>query len=213
MLVLARGACTNDGGPNLNDVGDSDDGANDYLNKPEITAISQVGNQINFTYDLDVIGSPSDQYRVELFSNDAADTNGYGQGQSMLGATIANSSGATTGLQATFTLPTDTDITNKVFAATTTVVDASLTYGFGSTSEFGKVDDGAVTSFTAAPANGGGSPSTTQDPSSDSKVSNSKSTLASTGSNLNGILVVGVALCLAGALVPISSKLRLHFKA
>ena len=144
LNILATDFCGSMAGPNPNDLGDPDTGANDYLNKPEITAIKQTGNQITFTYDLDVIGSPSDQYRVEFFSNDTADTHGYGQGQNMLGATTATASGPTTGLQATFTLPSGQDITSKVFAATTTVVDASLTYGFGSTSEFGRLVENAA---------------------------------------------------------------------
>lgn len=156
LNILTTDFCGSMAGPNPNDSGDPDTGANDYLNKPEITAIKQVGNQITFTYDLDVIGSPSDQYRIEFFSNDTADTHGYGQGQNMLGAKTITASGTVTGRQATFTLPTDGDITSKVFAATTTVVDESLTYGFGSTSEFGTVVDGATVNY--APATSGGNP-------------------------------------------------------
>lgn len=152
LNLLSTTFCGTMDGPNPNDPGDPDTGANDYLNKPEITAISQIGNQITFTYDLDVIGSPSNQYRVEFFSNDTADSFGYGQGQnrSFRAPSTATANGPATGLTATFTLPSDTDITGKVFASTATVVDSSLRYGFGSTSEFGMLAQDAVIDYEVA---------------------------------------------------------------
>ncbi len=200
-ILAGTNDCDTETGPNPNDPGDPDTGANDYLNKPEITAISQVGNQITFTYDLDVIGSPSDQYRVEFFSNDSADTEGYGQGQNMLGATTATASGPTTSLQATFTLPDDSDITSKVFASTATVVDSSLTYGFGSTSEFGRVVDGVTASYTPA-----SNESNLEQSETSSSNGRDTSQLANTGTNY--WLIAGIS----SLLITVSGSVILHKK-
>ncbi len=206
LNILATDFCGSMAGPNPNDLGDPDTGANDYLNKPEITAIKQTGNQITFTYDLDVIGSPSDQYRVEFFSNDTADTHGYGQGQNMLGATTATASGPTTGLQATFTLPSGQDITSKVFAATTTVVDASLTYGFGSTSEFGRLVENAAIDFVPGENNPGDQQAPGMTTGSGGSDKSSVNQLANTGANYWLLAIVSSLLIAASGSVMLRKK-------
>lgn len=145
--------CDINDGATLNDFGDTDTGPNNYINTPEISNIKQVGDQITFTYNLDAIDSPSDTYRVDFFYNDAADSEGMGQSQYAIGNTTADlSGGAVTELTATFTLPSTTDITSKVFSSTTTAIDSSATYGYGSTSEFGGKVLGATTSYSPAVA-------------------------------------------------------------
>lgn len=144
-----------------NDAGDPDTGPNNYINNPEITAITQVGNQITFTYDLDAADSPSDTYRVEFAYNDSGDGDGYGQGQYLIGSTTADlSGGAATGLTATFTLPSSTDITAKVFSATATAIDNTTDSGFAATSEYGTKVLGASISYTADATNNGNNDTT-----------------------------------------------------
>ncbi len=138
----------NESGPTDNDVLDPDSGANDYINKPEITGISQNGDQITFTYNLDTIGSPSGQYYLQFYMSDAPDSFGYVQGSEIVGSTVVSASGPLTGATVTFTLPSSNDVTSKVFSSTNTVVDNSLPFGYGSTSEFGGVVLGYTTSYT-----------------------------------------------------------------
>lgn len=123
-------------GPTLNDAGDADTGPNNYMNFPVIHDATQNGTNLAINFDLDAADSPVDQYRVEFFANDTADTSGYGEGQTYLGSTtVTNGSGQL----ASLTLPTNTDLTGKVLSATTTAIDATTPSDFGATSEFSQV--------------------------------------------------------------------------
>jgi len=69
-------------GPDPNDPLDPDAGPNDYLNHPIIYNISPAGPGIvNVDYFLDV---PANDYRVEFFSNTAADPSNHGEGETFL---------------------------------------------------------------------------------------------------------------------------------
>lgn len=125
-------------GPSLNDIGDTDGGANGYINFPVLGGATKSVDQTQITvqYSLDVAGSPINRYRIEFFGNDEADPSGYGEGQTYLGS-------ATTGTgpsqEVTLTLPKGYDVEGKFISATTTAVDPSAPAGFSSTSEFSKV--------------------------------------------------------------------------
>lgn len=120
-------------GPTLNDVSDSDTGANGYINFPDIDSATQTGISLAINLDLDAADSPSNQYRVEFFANDTADPTGYGEGQTFLGYALLNPG---SGQLVNLTLPTGLDLTGKFISSTTTAIDASTPSGFGSTSEF-----------------------------------------------------------------------------
>lgn len=154
-------------GPTVNDDSDADTGPNGYINFPVLNAVTQDGAQATINYSLDAADSPTDQYRVEFFANDSADTSGYGEGQTFLGAiTSSNGDNQTT----SFTLPSGTDLTGKSISATTTAIDATTNSGFGATSEFA-ADIAAMV------------------------VSVNETTLASTGDSQDKVLIVtGVAL-------------------
>jgi len=123
-------------GPNLNDATDPDTGPNNYMNFPIINDATQNGTNLAVNFDLDAADSPVDQYRVEFFANDTADTAGYAEGQAYRGSTIVTN-GA--GQLASLTLPANTDLTGRVLSATTTAIDAATPSDFGATSEFSQV--------------------------------------------------------------------------
>lgn len=123
-------------GPNANDATDVDSGANGYMNYPVLNSAKQTDSQLKLNLDLDAADSTlNDQYRVEIFANDSADSSGYGEGQTYLGAATISSGN---GQDATITLPSGTNLTGKVLSATTTALSNTGT-GFGSTSEFSQV--------------------------------------------------------------------------
>lgn len=119
-------------GPTPNDAGDADSGANSYINRPILKTAQQIGNQLTITYDLDVAGSPSDEYRVEFFANDESTIFGAGPGQNFLGA----ATNVAPGNGKTVTLTVNDSVYKKALSATTTSVDGSTASGYGSTSEF-----------------------------------------------------------------------------
>lgn len=120
-------------GPTPNDTGDTDTGPNNYMNTPVLKTAKQVGNQLTITYDLDVADSPSNQYRVEFFSNDASTIFGAGPGQELIG-TVTTSAGT----NKTATLTVATNEVDKALSATATAVDGTSPTGFGATSEFAR---------------------------------------------------------------------------
>lgn len=132
-------------GPTPNDVSDADTGANHLMNYPVLNSAIQNAQQLNIDLDLDVADSPVDQYRVEIFANDAADPSGYGEGQTYLG--YANLSPGD-GQDIQLNLAGGTDLTGKVISATTTAIDNTATYGFGSTSEFSLARSVSITIAT-----------------------------------------------------------------
>lgn len=157
-------------GPTPNDVGDADDTANHGMNYPVLRSAQQVGQDLDIHFDLDVAGSPNDQYRVEFFVNDTSTIFGYGPGQIYLGSTNQSN-----GANKDVTLDLGSlDITGKALTATVTVIDSNLTYGFGDTSEFSQnISVGSATDFdsdgisdeeeNAAPNNGDGNDDGTLD--------------------------------------------------
>lgn len=161
-------------GVNANDSGDPDTGPNGYINFPVLNSVVQSGTQATVNFDLDAADSPTNQYRVEFFANDAADASGHGEGQTYLGSTtVANGNNQ----QASITLPNNINLTGKSISATTTAVDGTTSFGFGGTSEFSAGITAQVASI------GGGS--------SGGSSGSSSGSLAGTGQTT--LLIVGVA--------------------
>lgn len=120
-------------GPNKNDSGDGDGGANGNLNSPDIKSAVYANGKLTISYNLDAKGSPSNQYRVEFFANDTQAGYPYGPGQTLVGA----QNGVEPGKNKSITLTLGEDMLYKQISATTTVMGKGLG-GYGSTSEFAK---------------------------------------------------------------------------
>lgn len=119
-----------------NDPTDADTGPNGYMNFPVLNSVTQDGTTATINFNLDAADSPTDQYRVEFFSNDTPDPSGYGEGQTFLGyATVSNGNNQTASLN----LPSGTNLTGKSISATTTALDNTTDSGFGATSEFSQL--------------------------------------------------------------------------
>lgn len=118
-------------GPNQNDAGDIDTGANGRINSPAIKSAKQSANQIEVSYDLDAAGSPSNSYRIEFFANDASTIFGTGPGHELIGAVTVSP-----GTSLTANLTVSGDYANKALSATATAIDGTSSTGFGATSEF-----------------------------------------------------------------------------
>ncbi len=69
-------------GLSVNDEGDLDSGSNNLQNFPVLTAVSATVNTAEISGTLN--STPNETFRVELFSNDACDPTGYGEGQYFL---------------------------------------------------------------------------------------------------------------------------------
>lgn len=119
--------------PTQNDTNDVDTGPNDLLNYPIITQATASSGNTNIGYSLDV---PAGDYRIEFYSNTAADPTGYGEGETFIGYDEITSTG--TGNQNFSTTITGTGYTH--LAATATLKDTGAPSGFGPTSEFGKFE-------------------------------------------------------------------------
>lgn len=183
-----------DVGSTANDGGDADTGPNGFINNPEIIGIHQVGNKLTLTYDIDAADSPSDTYRLEFYTSDSADSEGLGQGQTFIGTTDVDlSGGSLTNATVEFTLPSTSNVTEKVFSATATAIDGATDSGFGATSEFGGVRLADLTTSY----NDGVTTSPDAEQTSDNASENSSS-LADTGSNTNAYLAIGLFLTLTG---------------
>lgn len=123
-------------GPNPNDTGDLDSGANDYLNYPVLNSTEVINpGKLSINFDLDVPSNP-DGYRVEFFASGEADESNYGEGQYFLG--YANVEGKINNSYATLNIPSQLVDGSYAISSTTTERDSS-TDGFGSTSEFSQV--------------------------------------------------------------------------
>jgi CSLREA domain-containing protein len=160
-----------DTGPNTNDAGDLDTGANGYINTPELRTAVQNDDELTVTYDLDVIGSDSDQYRVEFFASDVPTIFGYGPGETYLGSDVVAPG---TDIESLLTIAGDLDVTNEALSATVTPILSTSAHGFGGTSEFSQnIEIGTSTDFDAdgisdveedaAPNNGDGNDDGTLD--------------------------------------------------
>ncbi len=128
----------NDDGVTLNDPGDTDSGPNDLQNFPVITGVS--GSVISGTLNAAPTGA-GESYRIELFSNAAADPSGYGEGEQFLGFTSVPTD-ASGNVSWNFTSPVS--IAGRAITATATYVSATAQPGAaelainGDTSEFSK---------------------------------------------------------------------------
>ncbi|MBN1494631.1 DUF11 domain-containing protein [Candidatus Peregrinibacteria bacterium] len=114
-------------GVTLNDASDADLGANNLQNYPIVESVVYSGGNTTITGSLHSVPL-RDNYRIEVFANDAADPTGYGEGQTYLGSTIIAALDAFG--DGAFTVVVAGDYTGKYITATTT--DKSLR-----TSEFG----------------------------------------------------------------------------
>lgn len=145
-----------------NDVDDADSGPNGLQNFPIITGISRQNG--SFVVDGTLNTNPGSgqtafqtTYAIDLYSNDAPDPSGFGEGQTLLASTIitANFRG-----EATFSIPVNSNISGKFLSATATSPPASASANVG-TSEFGPaVQVGAEISIddvTVIEDDGGGS--------------------------------------------------------
>ena len=127
-------------GVSANDANDSDGGANDGLNFPASLTYDDSGTDTTYRYDLDV---PAGQYRIEFFSNTAADASGYGQGEVLVDSQTVTSTG--TGSQSFSHVVNATGLQNT--SATATLIDNSSSTGYGPTSEF----SATATQYTPPP--------------------------------------------------------------
>ena len=66
-----------------NDENDTDDGANNLLNFPDLNGIAIIDGDVFYDF---VLAVPAGDYRVELFSNAASDPSGHGEGRTFIGA-------------------------------------------------------------------------------------------------------------------------------
>lgn len=133
-------------GQNTNDGGDGDSGPNDYINHPVFISTNQVDQSLNYELDLDVAGSPSDEYRVEFFANDEINDAGAVEGQTYLGFANMSSGLAKSG---SLTLSPGVDLTGKYLTATVTAINSNNNFGFGPTSEFSVYAEPTSVTFTA----------------------------------------------------------------
>jgi CSLREA domain-containing protein len=180
LIINPGDGSTIEAGVTLNDVDDTDTGANNFMNFPVVNSASQNLLELAVNLDLDVADSPTNQYRVEFFANDAADPSGYGEGQTFLGSTIVSPGDDQ---NVSVAMPTGTNLTGKVLSATTTAVDGATTSGFGSTSEFSLVSDIDIIAL----------------PSADDE--DSSGLLANTGQSILALALVAATLVSASLLI------------
>lgn len=118
-------------GVSENDSLDVDSGPNNLLNYPIYDFTSESGGNTDVHYRLDV---PAGDYRIEFYSNTAADPSGNGEGETYLGfQNITHPGGGI--VTYTHNLIGQVGITNLALTATERNVDSAT--GFGDTSEFG----------------------------------------------------------------------------
>jgi parallel beta-helix repeat protein len=148
-------------GPNTNDPGDGDTGANDLQNHPVLTSAVSAGPTV--TIDGTLNSTPSTAFRIEFFANTAADPSGRGEAQRYLGFinTLTDASGDAifnAAISATvsvgeFVSATATDASNNTSElAQNVVATASSVLIVDTTSD---VADGDTASITALLLNKG----------------------------------------------------------
>ncbi|MDX2214476.1 MAG: DUF4347 domain-containing protein [Oculatellaceae cyanobacterium bins.114] len=111
-------------GVTANDADDVDGGANNLQNFPVLTAATVVGGNTTLAGTLNTTANTN--IRIEIFSNDAADGSGNGEGQTFLTAITANTDGSG---NYTINEVIAQDLTGKFITATVTNLN-------GDTSEF-----------------------------------------------------------------------------
>jgi parallel beta-helix repeat protein len=128
LAALSGGFVPSDTGPNTNDAGDADTGANNYLNTPIINVADAAEDEIVYTYDV-----PAGNYRIEFFKNPTAGT--FGEGETYIGSDTFISTGpADSKLVTTITL-------NPGDFITATITEDLGGNTFGPTSEFSRAYD------------------------------------------------------------------------
>ncbi len=124
-------------GVTANDSGDGDTGGNDLLNYPIINSITADGStSVDYDINLDV-PTNTDGYRVEFFRNSAADSTGYGEGETYLGAAEVAHGGGNLNFTGTFTAAV-TVSPGDLISATATRLSSPSTYDI--TSEFAETE-------------------------------------------------------------------------
>ena len=129
-------------GVTANDSGDTDTGANELLNFPEVQTNSFGTNGtkvVTYDFDLDV---PAGDYRLEFFVNDARDPSDYGEGQTFIGyKNITHDGSGSKNFKGTFNA--GQTVADSAYIAATLTKRTST--GFSSTSEFSGVKAGIDT--------------------------------------------------------------------
>jgi hypothetical protein len=114
-------------GVTLNDAGDDDTGPNNLQNFPIITSVSIPDDNSSVTISGTLESKSTTTFRLEFFSNPAADNSGFGEGKTFLGSTdVTTDADGTATYDATFPLLSPDE---KILTATATDPD-------GNTSEF-----------------------------------------------------------------------------
>ena len=107
-----------------NDVNDTDGGPNNSQNFPVITAATIAGTNVELIGTFNSVSSK--QFQLEFFGDQAADSSGFGEGQSFMGSTVVATDGSgNAAFDVTFRFPTGA----QSLSATATDPD-------GNTSEF-----------------------------------------------------------------------------
>jgi len=116
-----------------NDDNDLDDGANNLLNYPYFNGMAMIGSVVYYDFLIDV---PAGDYRIEAYSNAAADPTGHGEGRTFIGAININHTGS--GMEhfyGDFTPIVPTSFGSFITLTATQCTDATCT-DFYQTSEF-----------------------------------------------------------------------------
>ena len=130
-------------GVTANDSGDGDTGGNDLLNYPVINSVT-ADSTTSVDYDINLdVPTNTDGYRIEFFRNSAADSTGYGEGETYLGAVEVAHAGGDLNFTGTFTASV-TVSPGDLISATATRLSSPTTYDI--TSEF------ALTATSTSPA-------------------------------------------------------------
>ncbi|MFO1001920.1 MAG: cadherin repeat domain-containing protein [Planctomycetaceae bacterium] len=182
-------------GVTANDTGDSDTGPNGFQN---FSVLSSVSSHSGSSYFIGTLNSnPSTTYRIEFFSSPAADSSGYGEGQTYLGSTTVTTD-ASGDASFNVVLSSLSLTTGHVVSATATV---DLGAGsFGATSEF-SASSTVIASVAPVISNLSGdilsysedSPATILDQSTATVVTDADSTDFAGGSLTIGITAGGVS--------------------
>jgi CSLREA domain-containing protein len=108
-------------GVTANDAGDSDTGANNLQNFPDLITVSSSGGATNIQGTLNSIADKT--FRLEFFSNSACDSSGHGEGQVYLGSTDVTTDGSS---NAAFNVSLPVAVTvGQLVTATATLLDVS----------------------------------------------------------------------------------------
>ncbi|GEM_PF-4480859 len=150
-IDLANGA--NGDGVTLNDVNDTDNGANNYLNYPETASFIINGDSIEYDLGVDV---PLGFYRIEFFNNNALDPSGHGEGHTFVHAEKITHNGNGMSQYLGVFKPEETIVGGQHISMTLTKCTDSNCTDFVETSEFsGWIEVNDCINYTDAGAIGG----------------------------------------------------------